>query len=155
MIARRAKRQRRKKGRKGERKMNYPELARYADELFGDRLERITADAEVSRATAYNMKNGKRARPDSYERIALAVGRTRIEQREIYKTLMKLSGYLDLIDDQSDEAIEQGQDELVLAEIRRRLPELYAAAEALLAARRRGGQDDTKGEDHPVQDKAK
>lgn len=133
--------------------MDYPQLARYADELFGDRLERIAADAEVSRATCYNMKKGKRARVENYEKIALAVGRTRPEQREIFKNLMRYSGYLDLLPEE-DSAIELSQDEIVLAGLKRLLPELYDAAEALLAARRRAGRDDTSAEDDPVQDKA-
>lgn len=151
MIARKIKRRRRK----GKREMQYPELARYVDALIGDRIDRIVADSEVSRATVYNLKNGKRARPDNYERLALAIGRTRPEQREIYKNLMRLSGYLDLIADETDATIEQSQDELVLAAIKQRLPELYAAAEALLLARRRAAQGDTNQGEHPVQDKAK
>jgi hypothetical protein len=122
--------------------MNYPHLAKYFNELIGDNMDRIVADSEVGRTTVYNIRQGKRARPENYEKLALAIGRTRIEQREIYKTLMRLSGYLDLLP-ADDSAIDTSLDALVLEEIKRRFPEIYAAAVTLVDAQQRGGQGGT------------
>lgn len=116
--------------------MDYPELARYFNELVGDNADRIVADSEVGRSTVYNIRKGKRARPDNYERLALAIGLNRVEQREIYKNLMRLSGYLDLLPD--DNEIDDQLDKLVLDEIQARYPEIYAAAVAIVKARERG-----------------
>lgn len=116
--------------------MDYPELARYFEGLVGDRIDRIVADSEVSRATVYNIRNGKRARPDNYERLAIAIGTNKVEQREIYKNLMGFSGYLDLLPSDSD--IDEQLDKLVLDEIQARYPEIYAAAVAIVEARKRG-----------------
>lgn len=116
--------------------MEYPELARYFTALIGDNLDRIVADSDVGRTTVYNVRNGKRARPENYERLALAIGKNRIEQREIYKNLMRFSGYLDLLPNDSE--IDEQLDKSVLDEIRARYPEIYAAAVAIVEARRRG-----------------
>lgn len=116
--------------------MDYPKLAHYFTELVGDNLDRIVADSEVGRTTVYNIRKGKRARPENYQRLALAIGTNRVEQREIYATLMRLSGYFDLLP--ADSEIDARLDEFVLEEIRHRFPEIFAAAVAVVEARRRG-----------------
>jgi hypothetical protein len=119
--------------------MKYPELGRYFTELTNDKIGRVAADSEVSVATIYSIRSGNRGRPEKYERLALAIGKTRLEQREIYKTL---SGFLDLLPDE-DSAIDTSLDTLVLEEIKRRFPEIYAAAVTLVGVQRRDAPDST------------
>jgi hypothetical protein len=127
---------------KRTRRMKYPELGRYFTELTNDKIGRVAADSEVSVATIYSIRSGNRGRPEKYERLALAIGKTRLEQREIYKTLMRLSGFLDLLPDE-DSAIDTSLDALVLEEIKRRFPEIYAAAVTLVGVQRRDAPDST------------
>jgi hypothetical protein len=122
--------------------MTYPELGRYFTALTNDKIDRVAADSEVSRATIYSIRSGRRGRPEKYERLALAIGKTRIEQREVYKTLMRLSGFLDLLPDE-DSAIDTSLDILVLQEIKRRYPALYDDVAALVAGQRRDAPDST------------
>jgi hypothetical protein len=131
----------------GKKRMTYPELGRYFTALTNDKIDRVAADSEVSRATIYSIRSGRRGRPEKYERLALAIGKTRLEQREIYKTLMRLSGFLDLLPDE-DSAIDTSLDALVLAEIKRRYSALYDDVAALVAARLRGGRGDTTREEN-------
>jgi hypothetical protein len=126
----------------GKKRMTYPELGRYFTALTNDKIDRVAADSEVSRATIYSIRSGRRGRPEKYERLALAIGKTRLEQREIYKTLMRLSGFLDLLPDE-DSAIDTSLDILVLQEIKRRYPALYDDVAALVAEQRRGAPDST------------
>lgn len=127
----------RKPQRKRTKRMDYPELSKYFKPLIEDKgIENVAYESQLSRATIYNIANGKRARPDNYERLALAIGKNRIEQREIYKNLMRFSGYLDLLPNDSE--IDEQLDKSVLDEIRARYPEIYAAAVAIVEARRRG-----------------
>lgn len=128
-------------------RMDYPKLAQYFTELVGDNLDRIVADSEVGRTTVYNIKHGRRARPQNYERLALAIGTNRTEARKIYRSLMALSGYLDLLPE-SDAAIDAQLDALVLDEIKRRFPDVYAAAVALIEARQRGDLPEARQAEH-------
>jgi hypothetical protein len=123
-------------------RMTYSELGRYFSGLTNDKIDRVAQNSEVSRATIYKIRAGKRGRPDNYEKLALALGRTRREQREIYKTLMRLSGYLDLLPDE-DSAIDTSLDALVLVEIQRRYPEIYAAALSMIDATPHAAPDST------------
>jgi hypothetical protein len=127
---------------RGKKRMTYPELGRYFTALTNDKIDRVAADSEVSRATIYSIRSGRRGRPEKYERLALAIGKTRIEQREVYKTLMRLSGFLDLLPDE-DSAIDTSLDILVLQEIKRRYPALYDDVAALVAGQRRDAPDST------------
>jgi hypothetical protein len=126
----------------GKKRMTYPELGRYFTALTNDKIDRVAADSEVSRATIYSIRSGRRGRPEKYERLALAIGKTRIEQREVYKTLMRLSGFLDLLPDE-DSAIDTSLDILVLQEIKRRYHALYDDVAALVAGQRRDAPDST------------
>lgn len=126
--------------------MDYPELARYAEELVGDNVDRVAVDSGVSRTTIYSIKKGNRARPDNYEKLALTLGKNRVEQREIFKRLMGLSGYYDLLPD--DAAIDESLDALVIREIKARFPDVYAAAVAIVEARKRGDLPKTEGQAH-------
>lgn len=120
--------------RAGKMTMDYPELAKYAAGLFEESVERTAYQAQVSRSALYNILAGKRARPDTYERIALALGANRLEQREIYKQLMRFSGYLDLLP-ADDAAIDDDLSQVILREIQRQFPDVYNAAVALVEAR--------------------
>lgn len=112
------------------------DLADYAKSIIGDDVERIGYLADVSRATIYRITAGNEAKPETYQKVALAIGTNKVEQREIYKNFMRLSGYLDLLP--SDSEIDDQLDRLVLDEIRVRYPEIYAAAKATVEARQRG-----------------
>lgn len=123
-------------GKRKERQMAQKELAEYAKTVIGDSVERVGYLAGISRATIYRVMAGKGAKPETYAKLALAIGTNRVEQREIYKEFMDRSGYLDLLPD--DATIDRDLDRLVLDEIRERYPEIYAAAVATIEARRRG-----------------
>lgn len=133
---------------KKERQMAQKQLAEYAKTVIGDNVERVGYLADISRATIYRIIAGKEAKPETYAKLALAIGTNRVEQREIYKEFMDRSGYLSLLPD--DATIDHELDKLVLDEIRERYPEIFAAAVATVEARKRGDFPKRTGEKREV-----
>lgn len=117
--------------------MNHAQLAAYVKSKMGNKeVERVAYESGISRATLYNLLNGKPPKTiEIYEHLALGLGSNREEQREILKNLLRLSGNLKLL---TDEAIDRQLDLRVLAEIQKRFPEIYRAALEVVKAQDRG-----------------
>lgn len=109
-------------------------LAEYLLQLKGERsYERLGEDVGMSPATIFRIANGKTTQPtpDILEKLALHFGRTDQEQRDIYATMMRLAGYLDLMP----------------------RPTLKDALQATDAAAEQYGLDDPANHGHPLDKK--